>query len=131
MSSPWASTQASASCAAVQPFADAICFYLFNEPQVASEILVLEPWYLPTEIAGFDIFNVTKSAREKTASERTIGHKTNSKSARTACARRMVVADVSDNPMWRAFPARTARPSPHPFPRWASSRRCGADNSGQ
>ena len=55
--------------------------YVLNERQIASEILVLKQWRLPTEIAGFEIFNVTESASEKTASERTIGNKTNSKFA--------------------------------------------------
>jgi hypothetical protein len=34
-------------------------FYVLNEPQIASESLVLNPWRLSTAIAGFEIFNVT------------------------------------------------------------------------
>jgi hypothetical protein len=101
-----------------------------DEPQIASEILALKPWRLPTEIAGFESFNVVKPAGEQTASERTIGNITDSEFANrgenpgrripaperilglqggkrwTAWARRMVAADASDNPS--TFPTHTS-----------------------
>ena len=73
ISSPWASTQASANCDGLQPFSPAISSTFGHEVQVALEVLALETRVLAAKIVGREIVGLLESAGQEPASQRAVG----------------------------------------------------------
>src|SRR4029079_441034 len=74
MSSLWASTQASASCAAVQPFLAASA-HLLDEIEIPLEVRPAEARVVAPPVVRRKIFGAFDLAREKSSTEWTIGNK--------------------------------------------------------